>query len=36
VGVPDLKNIIVKVEQMRKDFVKQTAEVIKQAFSEEE
>jgi|TARA_Y100000015_G_scaffold30992_1_gene30479 hypothetical protein len=36
VGVPDLKNIIVKVEQMRKDFVKQTAEVIKEAFSEEE
>ena len=36
VSVPDLENIIVKVEQMRKDFVKQTAEVIKQAFSEEE
>ena len=36
VSVPDLENIIVKVEQMRKDFVKQTAEVIKEAFSEEE
>lgn len=36
VSVPDLENIIVKVEQMRKDFVKQTAEVIKQAFSKEE
>jgi hypothetical protein len=36
VSLPDLENIIVKVEQMRKNFVKQTAEVIKQAFSEEE
>ena len=36
VSVSDLENILIKVEEMRKNFVKQTAEVIKEAFKEEE
>ena len=36
VSVSDLENILIKVEKMRKNFVKQTTEVIKEAFKEEE
>ena len=35
VSVSDLENILIKVEKMRKNFVKQTTEVIKEAFKEE-
>jgi len=36
VSVHDLENILIKVEEMRKNFVKQTTEVIKETFKEEE
>jgi len=36
VSVSDLENILIRVEEMRKNFVKQTTEVIKEAFKEEE